>query len=109
MSTERDKSADDRRIFFVSIVFDTPMEANVQVAARDEAHAREIILDQFKDRKGLRIVDVFDALALEKANQEMNKLQEAKHPKSSLILPDAVEADYQDITTPASFEDKKVH
>lgn len=86
----------ERRVFFVSLTFDNPMECSVQVAARDEAHAREIVQEQFKDRKGLRIVDVFDMIELEKAQQGMEKLQRDKQtPKSSLILPDAVDADFK--------------
>lgn len=86
----------ERRVFFVSLTFDNPMECSVQIAARDEAHAREIVMEQFKDRKGLRIVDVFDVIELEKAQQEMEALQVTKSkPKSGLILPDAVDAEFK--------------
>lgn len=80
----------DRRIYYVQLAFDNPVEATVTIAATDEDHCRQIIAEQFKDRKGLRVIDICDAVALEKVQMEM----EAQKAKSPLI-----HAEYEDVST----------
>ena len=48
-----------RQIFYATIKFDNPFEAVVTIAAKDENHARELVLKQFDQRKNLEIVDIF--------------------------------------------------
>lgn len=86
---------EDRRVFHVSIVFDNPMEASVAVAAKDESHARELIEKQFAERKNLKIIDVFDAVALEKMQREMAAMERGQ----KLIHADAQDVDLEDPTS----------
>ena len=83
---------EERRIFIATVRFDNPMEAQLQVGARDIDHAREILQKQFASRTGFEIIDLFDMVALEKAHQEMDALEASARPG---VIEDV---DYEDIT-----------
>jgi hypothetical protein len=78
---------DKREIFYATIKFDNPFEAIVTIAARDEAHARELVLKQFDQRKNLEIVDVFADGALPEGfggtKVEDAQVQEQTPPKNA--------------------------
>lgn len=80
-----DTSTKTRRIFYVSVVFDQPVEATVTVAAWDPDHAKELVQSQFGDRKNLKITDVFDAIAIEKSAREMDEIMDPALKTSGVI------------------------
>lgn len=68
----------DRKVFVANLRWMTPIEGRVEIAARDEAHARELCEAQFAGREGLVIVDIFNydqlELPLVPANDNKPKL-----------------------------------
>jgi hypothetical protein len=80
---------EDRRVFYCTIAFDNPMEAQLSIAARDEAHCKQLLEEQFRERKNLRIIDIFDAVALEKMQIELEAAQGGQK---------LIHADFEDVT-----------
>lgn len=55
---------DQRQTFHVLISFLSPSEGTILVGARDKAHCEELVNDLFKERAGLKILDIYPASAL---------------------------------------------
>ena len=69
----------ENKIFIVSVSFLAPMEGTFQICAKDEAHCREIIAEQFKNREKLNIVSIIDAASIAPVVEAMQETPEKVH------------------------------
>lgn len=50
----------NRNVYNISTTFDIPMEGVVTIAAENEDQAKKIMLEMFKARKNVEVVDIYD-------------------------------------------------
>lgn len=73
-----DKTDEKRKQYFCMVKFSEPVTSGLSILALDEAHARELATNMYKEQKDFEIVDIYD---IENAPEELIK------PNDSFIRP----------------------